>query len=169
MVGMTSGETTATIGGKHFVPPPGWARPTDLILARVRARAIDDKLLNGEATNGSAVIVVRRARLLDRRNRSAVAAALRKLVTAARDRERNFFAAKLHLQVDEILKNEPLILTLADELEEEETVNPRGVILADRLITDGDSPVYGPMPVHHPPEESVESAVKHARAALHLG
>jgi hypothetical protein len=48
-------------------------------------------------------------------------------------------------------------------------VSPRGVILADRLITDGHSPVYGPIPIHHPPDETVESAVKRARAALHLG
>jgi hypothetical protein len=63
----------------------------------------------------------------------------------------------------------PLILTLADELEQEERVSARGVILADRLIRDGGSPVYGPDPIRHPPDEIVESAVKHARAALHLG
>jgi hypothetical protein len=83
--------------------------------------------------------------------------------------EPNPFVAKLQLKVREVLDNAPLILTLADEVEEEATVSPRGVILANRLVTDGDSPVYGPTPIHHPPEESVEGAVKHARAALHLG
>jgi uncharacterized protein YcsI (UPF0317 family) len=46
------------------------------------------------------------------------------------------------------------------------------VILADRLIRDGDSPVYwrcGMAMEANPPEESVETAVRHARAALHLG
>ena len=67
-----------------------------------------------------------------------------------------------------MLANELLILTLADELEQEERVSPRGVILADRLVTDGDSPVYGR--TRSPsPNETVESAVRHARAALHLG
>jgi hypothetical protein len=79
------------------------------------------------------------------------------------------FAAQLPLHEREILASEPLILTLADELEQEESVSPRGVILADRLITDGDSPVYGLAPIHRPLEETVESAVKRARAALHLG
>jgi hypothetical protein len=141
---------------------------TDRIMARLRARSIDDKLLNGVA-DGRPVVLVRRARLLQRRYRSKVAAGLRRLIDAARQNEPNFFAAQLRLKVREVLASEPLILTLADELEQDESVSARGVILADRLITDGDSPVYGPDPIHHPPEQTVESAVKHARAALHLG
>jgi hypothetical protein len=141
---------------------------TDRIMARLRARSIDDKLLDGVA-DGRPVVLVRRARLLQRRYRSKVAAALRRLIEAARRNEPNFFAAQLRLKVREVLASEPLILTLADELEQEERVSARGVILADRLITDGASPVYGPDPVEHPPEETVESAVRHARAALHLG
>jgi hypothetical protein len=166
---MTGGHHTATVGGAITVPPPGWARWSDRILAKVLARSIDDKLLSGGASNGSAVIIVRLARLLDRRYRLKVAAALRKLTTAAGRPGRNMFAAELPLRRDEVLKNEPLILTLADELENEERVSARGVILSERLITDGDSPLYAPIPIHHPPEETVESAVKQARAALHLG
>lgn len=160
---------TAAVGGNRPIPPPGWARPTDCILVRLRARSIDDKLLNGGVTDGSPVVLIRRARLLHRRYRAAVAAALRGLTDAARRNESNFFAAKLRLQVRQVLENEPLILTLADELEHDEKVSPRGVILANRLVTDGDSPVYGPTPVSRPYNETVESAVKHARAALHLG
>ena len=142
---------------------------TDRILARLRARSIDDKLLNGGVTDGRPVVLVRRARLLHRRYREAVAAALRGLTDAARRNEPNFFAAKLRVQVRQVLQSEPLILTLADELEQEERVGPRGVILANRLVTDGDSPLYGPIPVSRSYNETVESAVKHARAALHLG
>jgi hypothetical protein len=166
---MTGGHQTAPIGGTVAVPPPGWARLSDRILARLLGRSIDDKLLDGRVTDGNPVVVVRRARLISPRYRAAIARALRKLVSAARRRHPNRFAAQLQLRADEILENEPLILTLAEELENEERVNPRGVILAERLITDGDSPVYGPVPIHHPPDETVESAVKHARAALHLG
>jgi hypothetical protein len=163
-----TGSGTATIGGNSLIPPPGWARLTDRIMARLRARSIDDGLLNG-ISDGRPVVMVRRARLLQRRYRSAVAASLRGLIESARRNQPNFFAAQLHVKAREVLASEPLILTLADELEQDESVSPRGVILADRLVTDGDSPVYGPTPIHHPPEETVESAVKHARAALHLG
>jgi hypothetical protein len=164
-----TGSGTATFSGGVAIPPPGWARVTDRIIARLFARSIDDKLLNGDVTDGSPAVLVRRARLLHRRYRSAVAAALRRLIEAARRNQPNFFAAKLHLRVREVMGSAPLILTLADELEHEESVSPRGVILADRLVTDGDSPIYGPTPIHHPPEQTVESAVKRARAALHMG
>jgi hypothetical protein len=166
--GMT-GSSTATIGGGIRVPPPGWARPTDLIRARLFARSIDDKLLNGSVSDASPVVIVRRARLLNRRYRRSIATAMRRLLEAARRRDRNHFRAQIQLQEEEILANGPLMLTLAEELEQEDSISPRGVILADRLITDGDSPVYAPTPIHHPPTESVESAVKRARAALHLG
>jgi hypothetical protein len=139
------------------------------VMARLRARSIDDKLLNGEVTDGTPVVLVRRARLLHPRYRSAVASSLRRLLDAARRNEPNLFAAQLRLQVRDELASGPLILTLAYELEHEEGVSPRGVILAERLITDGDSPVYGPIPVSRPYDETVESAVKHARAALHMG
>ena len=106
---------------------------------------------------------------MHRTYRSAVAEALRSLVAEARRNQPNVYAARLPLQVREVVSCAPLILTLADEVEQEATVSPRGVILAERLVTDGDSPVYAMTPVEHPLEQTVESAVKHARAALHLG
>ncbi len=68
-----------------------------------------------------------------------------------------------------MLESAPLILTLADEVEQDDGVSPRGVILAERLVTDGDSPVYGLARIERPREGTVETAVRHARAALHLG
>lgn len=141
----------------------------DRIVARLRRRSIDDQLLAGRPADDDPVTRARLARLVDRRYRSAIAKALRRLLDAARRHERNLFAAQIPLREDEVLRSEPLIRTLAEELEQEDRVSPRGVILAERLITDGGSPVYWPMPLHHPLEETVESAVKHARAALHLG
>jgi hypothetical protein len=166
---MAGRNDSLAVGGAIFVPPPGWARVTDRIVARLRARSIDDKLLNGGITEADPAVLVRRARLLHRRHRSAVAAALRDLIDAARRNAPSPFVAKLPLKVRDVLASESVILTLADDLEQEESVSPRGVILADRLVTDGDSPVYGLAPIHRTPEETVESAVKRARAALHLG
>jgi hypothetical protein len=166
---MAGRHHTAAVGGAIFVPPPGWARVTDRIVATLRARSIDEKLLHGGVTEASPAVVVRRARLLHRRHRSAVATGLRKLVDAARGRHRNMFAAQLPIQEREIRESAPLILTLADDVEHEESVSPRGVILADRLVTDGGSPMYRPSPMDQAADETVESAVKHARAALHLG
>ena len=133
------------------------------------ARSIDEKLLNGGVTDDDPVVIVRRARLIGRRYRSAVASSLRKLVGAARHPELNRFRAQLQLRAKPVIDSGPLILALADELESDETVSPRGVILAERLITDGDSPVYAPVALSKPLDETVDSAVRHARAALHLG
>ncbi len=135
----------------------------DRILARIHGRSIDERLLAGQPADGNPVTLARRALLLDQRYRSALAAALRRLIDAARRHDRNPFVARIPLRENEVLDSAPLILTLAAELEEEDRVSARGVILADRLIRDGDSPVFWPC------DESVESAVKHARAALHLG
>jgi hypothetical protein len=141
----------------------------DRIRARLLAHSIDDGLLNGRATDRNPVVVVRLARILSRGHRARVASSLRRLLGEARRNDRSRLTPQLQIKGREVLGSEPLILTLADELEQEESVNARGVILADRLITDGGSPVYAPDPISHPPEETVESAVKHARAALHLG
>jgi hypothetical protein len=166
---MTGGPQSAALRGGVTAPPPGWARWTDHIWARVFARSIDEKLLNGGVTDDDPVVIVRRARLIGIRYRSAVAASLRKLAAAARYPELNRFRAQIQLRAKPVIDSEPLILALADELESEETVSPRGVILAERLITDGDSPVYAPIALSKPTEETVDSAVRHARAALHLG
>ena len=132
------------------------------LLARVHGRAIDDQLLAGRTPNGNPAASARLIRLLDIRYRSNLADALRRLLEAARRPQLNPFVAELPLQVQEVLETEPLILQLAEELEEDEAVSPRGVILTDRLIRDGDSPVYWRCDMEvkaNPPEESVETAV----------
>src|SRR3954447_24318538 len=98
-----TGSGTAALGGRPGEPPPGWARPTDRILARLRARKIDDDLLTGRVTEATPAVVVRRARLVQRRYRSAVAASLRRLIDAARRGEPHMFAAKLPLKVRDVL------------------------------------------------------------------
>jgi HAMP domain-containing protein len=139
------------------------------ILARLRGRSIDNRLLSGQPADGNPTTRARLARLTGRRYRAAVARSLRRLVEAARRHDRNPFIAQIPLREEEVLESAPEIRTLADELEKEVSVSPRGVILAERLITDGGSPVYWASPMHQRAAESVESAVKHARAALHLG
>jgi hypothetical protein len=90
------------------------------------------------------------------------------LIDAARRNERTRFTARRQIKAREVLESAPLILTLADELEQEESVSAPGVILADRLIRDGARRCTDRTPSAIP-DEIVESAVKHARAALHLG
>jgi hypothetical protein len=133
------------------------------LLARVRARSLDDRLLAGERPEESRQLMARSARLLEPGYRSEVAAALRKMLDDAEHARRIFMKAQVRLREPQIIAERSLIRDLADQLEAGGAVDPRGVILADRLIRDGDSPMFWPC------NESIESAVKSARAALDLG
>jgi hypothetical protein len=133
------------------------------LLARVRARSLDDRLLAGERPEENGQLMARSARLLEPGYRSEVAAALRDMLDAAEHARRLFFKAQVQLREPKIIAARWLILDLADQLEADAAVSPRGVILADRLIRDGDSPLFWPC------NESVDSAIKEALSALQLG
>ena len=105
-------------------------------------RSLDDRLLTGELSPDSGRGKVRAEQLLSARHRAQSAKALRDLVEEAQEPRASLLNANLRVQRVLIRENEALILTLARELEELAVVNPRGVILADRLIKDGQSPVY---------------------------
>jgi hypothetical protein len=139
------------------------------LIARIRGWAIDDLLLAGAPVNGSPVTLARLTRLLDHEYRRRVADALRRMLATAGHRYPHRFGADLPLHVHEVLETAPLILKLATELEREQAVNARGVILANRLVRDGTSPIYWRCEMAEeaiPPNETVENAVRHARAAL---
>jgi hypothetical protein len=133
------------------------------LLARVRARSLDDRLLAGERPEESRQLMARSARLLEPGYRSEVAAALREMLDDAEHARRIFLKAQVRLREPQIIAARSLIRDLADQLEADPAVTPRGVILADRLVRDGDSPMFWPC------NESVESAVKQALSALDLG
>lgn len=133
------------------------------LLARARARSLDDRLLAGERPEESRQLMARSARLLKPGYRSEVAAALREMLDAAEHARRIFLKAQLRLREPQIIAAGSLIRDLTDQLEADAAVSPRGVILADRLVRDGDSPMFWPC------DESVESAVKQALSALHPG
>jgi hypothetical protein len=141
------------------------------LIARLRGWTIDDRLLAGRQPNGNPVIAARLVEVLGSRHRAQIARALRRMVEVARRGTWSPYVAQIPLRVPEVLENQELILTLARELEEEDSISPRGVILADRLVRDGTSPVYWRCQAAmeaNPPEEDVETAVRHARAALLL-
>lgn len=133
------------------------------LIARVRAHSLDERLLAGERPEGSRQLRARSAILLEPGYRSEVAAALREALDAAEHARRIFMKAQLRLREPQIIVAGSQIRDLADRLEAAAAVNPRGVILADRLIRDGDSPLFWPC------NKRVEPAVEEALAALHPG
>ena len=81
--------------------------------------------------------------------------------TESTRRAPSLFNANLPIQARAVWENAELILSLAQELEELPSVDPRGMILTDRLLTDGASPAYAT-------EDHGElvTAVERARQAL---
>jgi hypothetical protein len=129
-------------------------------------RSLDDRLLSGELSPDSGEGKARAEQLLSARHRAKSAKALRELVEEAQRPHASFVNANLRVQRFRIRELQELILALARELEELAVVDPRGVILADRLVQDGESPVYA-----YPYEDhgEIARAVERARAALKAG
>jgi hypothetical protein len=128
-------------------------------------RSLDERLLAGELSFDSGEGKARAERLMSAGHRAKSAKALRELVEEAQRPHASLFNANLRVQRALIRENQALILTLARELEELPAVDPRGVILADRLILDGESPFYITGAAIDEHGELVGS-VERARAAL---
>jgi hypothetical protein len=131
-------------------------------------RSLDDRLLSGELSPDTGEGKRRAEQLMSARHRAKCARALRDLVDEAQKPRSSLFNANLRIQRALIRENEALFLALARELEESPEVNPRGVILADRLIEDGESPVYTSEHLIEDHGQLVR-AVERAREALQAG
>jgi hypothetical protein len=127
--------------------------------------SMDDRLLSGRLSPDTGEGKARAEQLVGPHHRERCAKALRDLVEEAQRPAASLFNANLRVKRLAIRQNQALILTLARELEELPAVDPRGVILADRLVTDGSSPVYGIDQDHG----QILAAVERARAALKAG
>jgi hypothetical protein len=132
------------------------------IAARVRSRTLDDRLLAGARPEESGQLAARSARLLESGYRAEVAGALREMLDAAEHAQRLFLKAQVRLREWEIIQSRAVIRELADELEGDQPVNPRGVILADRLVRDGGSPMFLGS------NKSIASALTETRDALRI-
>jgi hypothetical protein len=132
----------------------------DRILARVRARTLDERLLAGVPPEESRLLMARSAILLAPENRSDVARALSEMLDSAQHARMNYMRAQVVLRDFELVKARSQILDLVQVLEGDAPVSARGVILADRLIRDGGSPMFWGS------NDSVQAALSDVRAAL---
>ena len=132
----------------------------DRIRARVRARTLDERLLAGARPEESRLLMARTSILLDPGNRSDVARALSEMLDSAQHARMNYMRAQVVLRDFELVKARSQILDLVQVLEGDTPVSARGVILADRLIRDGGSPMFWPS------NDSVPAALSDVRAAL---
>jgi hypothetical protein len=134
-----------------------WAR----LRARVTGWELDRRLLRGESPGTHPELAERISLLTGPRHRHLLARSLDSLleVAATGRQARN----EVPVRREQVLDGTEELHALARDLADAESVEPRGVILTERLLRDGCGPVFNPRC-----PETVENAAKHARTALHL-
>jgi hypothetical protein len=96
------------------------------------------------------------------RRRRRLAKGLRNLVKGA-DTPSHGLSAAVPIERGQIIAERDLLVQLAEELESDDELEPRGIALVDTVLTDAESPAYAPSA-----PGSLHAALTHAHAALYL-
>jgi len=139
-------------------------------LVALKKHSLDSRLLAGERPSESAELAERRAQLLDPRHLRQLADRFEYVVEEAwKPAWLSARSPRVPLRRHEIRRNRSMLLALSRDLRQETSPELRGVILADRLLSDGNSPLYaGELVFGEDERPSVEIAVRQARSALLL-
>lgn len=109
----------------------------------LRAGALDRELAAGARLRGNPHLQRRGRRVTCRKRRDRLAGALERLVEQARDFKPGITSA-VPMARDEVLGASIQLLDLACRLRSDAPVDPQGVLLIQRLLCDGASPVFLP-------------------------
>jgi hypothetical protein len=125
--------------------------------------ALARRLAAGASPADSPELARRAEQLRSPRNRRVLARSLERVIEAAEEPPRPYSAA-VPLMRATIMESREGLLDLAAELRDTtQQVSVRGIALVERLLTDGRSPLY-----MQSRKESLDGAIRHARAALLL-
>ena len=139
--------------------------PTLSVRGRVflQRASLAGRLAAGASPSDSPELARRAEQLRSPRNRRILATSLEGVIDAAEEPPRPY-SSSVPLRRAAILEERAGLIGLAAELRDTGTpVNVRGVALVDKLLSDGGSPLYT-----ESPDETLEGAIGHARAALLL-
>ncbi|MGO9322044.1 MAG: hypothetical protein ACLQBY_14745 [Solirubrobacteraceae bacterium] len=126
------------VGDRLSARPLGPGRLVRLA-ARFRSRSLDEALIAGADPSGSAQLAARAAQLTSRRTRLQIAEGLERLVWAADQPQRRWWA---------VSPESPALATatelgdLAALLRERTPLYARGIAILYQLVTDGSGPAY---------------------------
>ncbi len=125
---------------------------------------IDRRIATGGACDATAALDLRARQLTCARNRRQLARQLRGIVEyAERVGSRPIFSAVVIYRRG-VSNGKHVILGLAERLEGEVPVNPRGIALVQRFLTDGLGPLFNPNS-----QETMVQAVWNIEDALEAG
>jgi hypothetical protein len=141
---------------------PGRAALALRLRVYITRTRLDRRLVAGCQCESTAALALRARQLIDRRTQQRVARNLRRVVAYADRSERRAPFSAVVIDCAAVRAGREALLGLAERLAEGAPVHPRGVVLAQRLLTDGlDSPLCNPRC-----ERSVDQAVWEVADAL---
>jgi hypothetical protein len=122
---------------------------------------LDRQIGAGHRCEASPELALRAKHLTDPRRQRKIARNLRGVLRYADRREGRRGISSVVILPEAVRGGRRAICELAEQLERAAAVNPRGVVLAQSLLTDGTSPLFNP---HS--ERTVAEAMKEVREAL---
>jgi hypothetical protein len=105
---------------------------------------LDRQITAGHRCEGVAELELRARQLTDPRTQRELAHNLRRIIDYVDRRGSRRFISSVITEPAAVRRGRRAILDLAEQLERAAPVNPRGVVLAHTLITDGLSPLFNP-------------------------
>jgi hypothetical protein len=146
---MPSGTASQPIPIPRRTSPGG--EPGLLLRLRVRFRAsrLDRSLAGGAHPAESPELRLRAEQLTDQRERERIAGSIDELMHLA-SRERSAFLGYSRIPIDrgQVRANRESLGQLAEALRGDESLTPRGVAMAQRLVSDFRGPIYISAPVY---------------------
>jgi len=160
-----SPRTASTESASHLGPASGgrqagWRLRLAVRLTRPR---LDREILAGPRRSSPA-LNLRVEQLTGRRSREQFACRLRGVLRQADERSSQPVISAVVLSPRAVRAGRGAILALAERLEGRAPVDPRGIVLAQRLLTDGVGPMFNPYS-----EQTVTEAVQQVTRALDAG
>jgi hypothetical protein len=127
-------------------------------LVWLRKGALDRSLAAGADPAASPELARRARQLTSPRFRAGLATSLRNVVETA-ERRPGAFTAAIPVRREQVRAQRRLILDLADDLESGDEIRPGGIVMVERLLEEGASPLYV--------EGALREFLVQVRAALH--
>jgi hypothetical protein len=129
------------------VPNPYFKQRSDerTVVARLRAllhrRRLDNRLAGGADPASAPELALRARRLCSAKRREQLARTIERVMRDAREPE-PLIRAQVPLRRAEVLACAKDLEALVRRLRDGDLVDPSGIVLVERLLTDGDSPLY---------------------------
>lgn len=116
----------------------------DFVRVRLGAADLDRRLAEGADPHSDRLLELPAARLVTPASRALVATGLERVVASV-DKPNGPLSAAIPVRRRAVRNARVDLMTLADDLRRTAAPNPRGVAMAERLITDPGSPLYRAM------------------------